>query len=185
MTFSKPTFNATPRDGRSWSLYAYRLFLTAIFLWGMVPVAAADGNKIARDLEDFRRHVNGTQGHSERTTSRFSSQHAGFPGHSDGTVDVIIRFNQKPKSRHFQDIVAHGGRLKLRLHHINGAAYRIPVKMLDWLEKHPDVADVSPDRRNKVAFDDAIPAVMADLAPQQYGLDGPGSGSAVIDHGRY
>ncbi len=159
MTFCKPTFNAT--------------------------TAAADGHKIARDLEDFRRHVNGTQGHSERTTSRFSSQHAGFPGHSDGTVDVIIRFNQKPKSRHFQDIVAHGGRLKLRLHHINGAAYRIPVKMLDWLEKHPDVAYVSPDRRNKVAFDDAIPAVMADLARQQYGLDGSGIGIAVIDSGVY
>src|SRR5262249_44108616 len=64
---------------------------------------------------------------------------------------------------------------------IQGAAYRIPVKALAWLERHPDVAYVSPDRPNRVAFDDELPAVMADIARQQYALDGTGVGVAVID----
>jgi len=69
--------------------------------------------------------------------------------------------------------------------HIKGAAYRIPARLLAWLEKHPDVAYVSPDRRTKAAWDDQIPAVMDDLALQQYGLDGSGVGIAVIDSGVY
>src|SRR5262249_44032996 len=47
------------------------------------------------------------------------------------------------------------------------------------------VAYVTPDRKNTPAFDDAIPAVMGDLARQQYGMDGTGIGVAVIDSGVY
>src|SRR5690242_6533022 len=65
---------------------------------------------------------------------------SGFPVNADGTVSVIIQFNQTPQARHFEMMAAHGGRLKFSLEHINGAAYRIPVKMLTWLENHPDVA---------------------------------------------
>jgi serine protease AprX len=106
-----------------------------------------------------------------------------FPVNADGTVSVIIQFNQTPQARHFEMMAAHGGRLKFSLERINGAAYRIPVKMLGWLENHPDVAYVSPDRPNKVASDTDVAAVMDDVARQQYGLDGTGIGIAVIDSG--
>jgi serine protease AprX len=110
---------------------------------------------------------------------------ASFPVNPDGTVDVIIQFNQVPQARHFQMLESRGGRLKFALDHINGAAYRIPIRLLAFLENHPDVAYVSPDRPNKAAWDDAIPAVMDDVARQQFGLDGSGIGIAVIDSGVY
>jgi len=37
----------------------------------------------------------------------------------------------------------------------------------------------------KAAWDDDLPAVMEDIARQQYGLDGSGIGIAVIDSGVY
>lgn len=110
---------------------------------------------------------------------------AGYPVNPDGTVDVIIQFTEKPQARHFEMMASHGGRLKFALEHINGAAYRIPVKMLAFLENHPDVAYVSPDRINKAAWDDEIPAVMDNIVRQQYALDGTGIGIAVIDSGVY
>lgn len=82
-------------------------------------------------------------------------------------------------------LAAHGGRLKHRFDHIKGAAYRIPVRMLDFLENHPDIAYVTPDRPNTPASDDTLSAVMADVASSQYGLDGTGVGVAVIDSGVY
>jgi len=115
--------------------------------------------------------------------SKVSADLANFPLNADGTVSVIIQFNQAPKAQHFADLAARGGKLKFSLEHINGAAYRVPVKVLVWLQNHPDVAYVSPDRPNKVASDDDIPAVEGDIARQQYGLDGTGVGIAVIDSG--
>jgi serine protease AprX len=115
--------------------------------------------------------------------SKLSADLANFPLNADGTVSVIIQFNQAPKAQHFADLAARGGKLKFSLEHINGAAYRVPVKVLVWLQNHPDVAYVSPDRPNKVASDDFIPAVEGDVARQQYGLDGTGVGIAIIDSG--
>lgn len=115
--------------------------------------------------------------------SKFASDFNGFSVNADGTVSVIIQFNQTPTAQHFAELAAHGGRLKFSLDQINGMAARLPVKELAWLQRHPDVAYVSPDRPNKVASDDDIPAVMGDVARQQYGLDGTGVGIAVIDSG--
>jgi serine protease AprX len=82
-------------------------------------------------------------------------------------------------------MASHGGKLKFAFQHLNGAAYRVPVKMLAFLENHPDVAYVTPDRVNKAAWDDEIPAVMDNVVRQQYALDGSGIGIAVIDSGVY
>ena len=114
--------------------------------------------------------------------SKLAADLANFPLNADGTVSVIIQFKQTPKA-HASEMAAQGGRLKFSFDHINGAAYRIPVRMLVWLQNHPDVAYVSPDRPNKVASDDDIPAVEGDVARQQYGLDGTGIGVAIIDSG--
>src|SRR5215472_5994990 len=159
MMRSKTKFKSGSGAVSSRSVYAQALFLAVMLVFGATTAWAGTG-KLAQDL-------------------------ANFPTHSDGTVDVIIQFNQDPQARHFEAIATHGGRLKFALHHIHGAAYRIPLKALPWLEKHPDVAYVSPDRPNKVAFDDEIPAVMANVARQQYALDGTGVGVAVIDSGVY
>jgi serine protease AprX len=121
--------------------------------------------------------------HAARGHQKLSADLANFPQNADGTVSVIIQFNQTPKAQHFADMAARGGKLKFSLERINGAAFRIPVRMLIWLENHPDVAYVSPDRPNKVASDDDIPAVEGDVARQQYGLDGTGVGIAIIDSG--
>lgn len=117
--------------------------------------------------------------------SRIASDFSKFPVNADGTVDVIIQFTQSPQARHFQMMASHGGKLKTRLFNIKGAAYRIPATLLKFLETHPDVAYVSPDRHNHPAFDEAAPSVMADVAQRQYGLDGSGVGIAVIDSGVY
>lgn len=114
--------------------------------------------------------------------SKLAADLANFPLNADGTVSVIIQFKQTPKA-HASEMAAQGGRLRFSFDHINGAAYRIPVRMLAWLQMHPDVAYVSPDRPNKVASDDDIPAVEGDVARQQYGLDGTGVGVAIIDSG--
>jgi len=128
--------------------------------------------------------VPGTAGaqNSKAAHQKLSADLANFPLNADGTVDVIIQFKQTPKA-HFSEMAAGGGRLKFSFNHINGAAYRIPVSMLAWLQNHPDVVYISPDRPNKVASDDDIPAVEGDIARQQYGLDGTGVGVAIIDSG--
>lgn len=121
--------------------------------------------------------------HAGSKHGKLSADLSNFPVNPDGTVNVIIQFNQTPKAQHFADLAARGGRMKFSLDRINAVAYRIPVKVLAWLENHPDVAYVSPDRPNKVASDDDIPAVMDDVARQQFALDGTGVGIAVIDSG--
>jgi serine protease AprX len=160
MKVNLPTSTAATKASRHWLLQR-GLLLTTILVLGSLSALARDHRKISPDLTTVHPH-------------------------RDGTVDVIIQFRQTPRARHFQEMSARGGRIKFSLNHIRGAAYRIPVGMLDWLENHPDVAYVSPDRLNKVAFDDEkIPAVMADIARQQYALDGTGVGVAVIDSGVY
>ncbi|HZU30934.1 MAG TPA: S8 family serine peptidase, partial [Candidatus Angelobacter sp.] len=128
---------------------------------------------------------NDNSGSSNGKHQKFSGDLSGYPLNADGTVNVIIQFNQTPTAQHFADMASHGGKLKFSLERINSAAYRIPVQMLAWLQQHPDVAYVSPDRINKVASDDDIPAVMGDVARQQFAMDGTGVGIAVVDSGVY
>src|SRR5690348_10114174 len=138
---------------RDWMYVSAHLIMTlALLLFAISTVHAAPAHpphKIAPDL-------------------------ANYPVNPDGTVDVIIQFTEKPQARHFQMLADRGGKLKFAFQHINGAAYRIPVKLLQFLENHPDVAYVSPDRVNKAAWDDEIPAVMDTIVRQQYTLDGSG-----------
>ncbi|HEX4602500.1 MAG TPA: S8 family peptidase, partial [Candidatus Angelobacter sp.] len=152
-----------------------RLFYLFVFAAALIlaPAAQAQSTRlsVAPDVE------------TARGQHKLSADLANFPLNADGTVSVIIQFNQTPKAQHFTDMAARGGRMKFFLDRINGAALRIPVRMLAWLQNHPDVAYVSPDRTNKVASDDDIPAVTGDVARQQYGLDGTGVGVAVIDSG--
>ena len=100
-------------------------------------------------------------------------------------VDVIVQFRNKPTAAHYNFLAANGGKFKNKkaLRHVNSVALRLSPKALAFLEAHPDIAYVSVDRRLKRASDVAAPAVLADIAAQQYGLDGSGIGVAVIDSG--
>ncbi|HKW76082.1 MAG TPA: S8 family peptidase [Terriglobales bacterium] len=119
---------------------------------------------------------------------KFAPDLSDFPVNADGTVNVIIEFKKSPKAQYFEKyfelLAARGGRLGFPLQQINGASFRIPVTMLAWLDTHPDIAYVAPDRLTKAA-DDEIPAIMDDVARQQFGFDGTGIGIAVIDSGVY
>jgi serine protease AprX len=161
-------------QGPHWCQTFLLTAIAALILVSVTAEAAGGRQFIAPDAPATRGH------------QKMSADLTGFPLNADGTVSVIIQFNQTPQARHFDDMSAQGGRLKFSLSRINGAAYRIPVRMLVWLQNHPDVAYVSPDRPNKVAAnspDEDIPAVMGDVAQQQYGLNGTGVGVAVIDSG--
>src|ERR1700730_8596915 len=100
-------------------------------------------------------------------------------------VDVIVQFKVTPRAEHYQKMSARGARVKTRLHGINAAAFSLPVSALDKLENDPDVLYVTPDRRVtlKNDYESFASAVDADVAAQQYGLDGTGIGVAVIDSG--
>ena len=169
MKFNKS--NPATEQNLSW-LRFFHFFAVALALT-LVPITAEaqSGRQILTPA------VQNIRGH------KLAADLANFPLNSDGTVSVIIQFNQTPTAQHFADLAARGGKLKFSLEHINGAAYRIPVSVLAWLENHPDVAYVSPDRLNKISADDDIPAVTADVARQQYAVDGTGVGIAVIDSG--
>lgn len=174
MTFTHTTPSARPAafPGRHW--IAPLLAIMGMLVLASPMAMGAGRHKRVADSSDF-----------PAIHHKFAPDLGDFSLNADGTVDVIIEFNQTPQAHHFQEIAARGGRLKFSLQQINGAAYRVPVKMLRWLENHPDVAYVSPDRPNKAAWDDQIPAVMDDVARQQFGFDGSGIGIAVIDSGVY
>jgi serine protease AprX len=169
MRFNKS--NPATEQNLSWLRFFH--FFAVVLALALVPITAEaqSGRQILTPA------VQSLRGH------KLASDLANFPLNSDGTVSVIIQFNQTPTAQHFADLAARGGKLKFSLEHINGAAYRIPVSVLSWLENHPDVAYVSPDRLNKISADDDIPAVTADVARQQYAVDGTGVGIAVIDSG--
>ena len=160
MRFNKNNL-ATIHQRLQWSWF-FHFLLAATLTLSPMAAQAAGGRKLAStDVPKGK---------------KFAADFNGFPLNADGTVNVIIQFNQTPQAQHFADLASRGGRMRFSLERINGAAYQIPVKALAWPENHPDVAYVTPDRPTKVASDDDIPAVMGDVARQQYGLDGTGSG---------
>jgi serine protease AprX len=105
--------------------------------------------------------------------------------HPNDLVDVIVQFNVTPTAAHYQRMAARGATVKTRLHTIKAAAFRLPVSALAKLERDPDIVYVSPDRAVslKNSYESFASAVEADVAEQQYGLDGTGIGVAVIDSG--
>src|SRR5580658_4764725 len=107
--------------------------------------------------------------------------------HPRDMVDVIVQFTVTPTAAHYKRMAARGATVKTRLHTIKAAAFRMPVSALSELEKDADIVYVSPDRtvslKNDNEYESFIPAVEADVAFQQYGLDGTGVGIAVIDSG--
>jgi serine protease AprX len=181
MRFHTVTTTANTQDKRNWPSHTVRLFVAALL---MLTTVAATAQHHGKGLHPYQ----SSSGPSTPTGhyKKIAADLANFTVNPDGTVNVIIQFKKDaPQMYRFREMQAHGGRLKFDLYHIEGAAYRIPANMLAWLENHPYVAYVTPDRPNHPSWDDAAPAVMGTLARQQYGMDGTGVGVAVIDSGVY
>jgi serine protease AprX len=105
--------------------------------------------------------------------------------HPNDLIDVIVQFKVTPTAEHYQRMSARGAVVKTKLHSIKAAAFRLPVSALTELEKDSDIVYVSPDRAVSLKndYESVASAVEADIAEQQYGLDGTGVGVAVIDSG--
>jgi serine protease AprX len=172
MTFTHEKFTR-PASLPVWRWLSSLLALLCIVGLAAPGAFAAGNRKRVADFAEF-----------PKVHHKFAPDLGNFPVNADDTVNVIIEFNKTPQAHHFEMMAARGGRLGFALKQINGASYRIPVKLLAWLENHPDIAYIAPDRPNKAA-DDEIPAVMGDVARQQFGFDGSGIGIAVIDSGVY
>lgn len=102
---------------------------------------------------------------------------------TNGMVDVIVQFNHVPDDNKYKFLKSSGAKIKARLHSINGTSVRIPAGLLRLLEADPDVVYVTPDRPVEMTYDETLGTVMADIAAQQFKLDGNGVGVAVIDSG--
>jgi serine protease AprX len=153
--------NTTPagkiKHKHGWPLRAFRLLAAGLLLLSSVAALAEHHGKIAADFGQF-------------------------PVHRDGTVDVIIQFNQTPTDVQHQKVQNKGGVLKTKLDFIKGAHYSVPVGSVEALADDPDVAYISPDRRLNGLLDNTARAVNANVAWQS-GWDGTGITVAVIDSG--
>ena len=103
------------------------------------------------------------------------------------SVDVIVQFNQAPTAAQHSKVEGKGGLLRKKLDVIKGAHYSVPVESLPGLADDPDVAYISPNRplsgTSTSTLDFTRETVNAQVAWQQWGLDGTGVGVAVIDSG--
>ncbi len=142
-----------------------RILLTLLTCLLATSISLADGNrhKLSKDVDALR------------------------GGHNGTTVDVIIQFNQTPAAAHHQKVQDKGGVLKNKLDVIKGAHYSVPVASLPALADDPDVTYISPNRplsgTSASTLDFTRETVNAQVAWQQWGLDGTGVGVAVIDSG--
>src|SRR5215469_458621 len=121
-------------------------------------------------------------GHGHQGWSKAAPDIDAFPVNSDGTVSVIVQFS---KGADHGPAVALSARLNRHLNIVNAEAVDVPVWLLDRLLQQPQVAYVTPNRRNQAKWDDAPPPVNAVEARQNYSVDGTGIGIAIIDSGVY
>jgi len=105
-----------------------------------------------------------------------------FPVNPDGTVSVIVQLAPGTPPGQVKQFARS---INQNLTGIGAVAANVPVKMLEKLLSNGWVTYVSPDRPNKPSWDDAPPPVNAEVARQNYGVNGTGIGIAVIDSGVY
>jgi len=105
-----------------------------------------------------------------------------FPVNPDGTVSVIIQLAPGTPPGQVKQLAR---AINQNLNGINAVAANVPVDVLQKLMDKGWVKYVTPDRKNKSAWDDAPQPVNDQIARQNYGVDGTGIGIAVIDSGVY
>src|ERR1700727_301626 len=116
MRFNKS--NPATEQNLSWLRFFH--FFAVVLALALVPMTAEaqSGRQILTPA------VQNIRGH------KLAADLANFPLNSDGTVSVIIQFNQTPTAQHFADLAARGGKLKFSLERTNGAAGRTRATVL-------------------------------------------------------
>jgi len=152
---------------RSW-IQAGRVLASAILLLAM----SVPGFAVAMRNND-----------SEPSHGKFSRDL--YRGNSSKLIDVIVQFKVTPRTENYKRMTARGALIKSRLHGIRAASFRLPASAIAQLEKDPDVLYVTPDRSLNLKNDNEPyePAVLADIAAQQFAVNGAGIGIALIDSG--
>ncbi len=102
---------------------------------------------------------------------------------ADDMIPVIVQTATDPADAHFARLAARGGLLKARYSAIHGYAAKVPASQLEEFANDQEVVHISYDSPVKAHLDVAYPAVKADVAYKDFGLDGTGVGVAVVDTG--
>ncbi|MBV8904779.1 MAG: hypothetical protein JOZ22_14190, partial [Acidobacteriia bacterium] len=99
------------------------------------------------------------------------------------SVHVIVQFDQDPTDSYHQKVINRGGTWRGTLHSVKGGIYSMPASALGDLAKDPAVVHISQDHKIFAKNDYTTAATNANIAWQQFGVDGTGIGVAVIDSG--
>src|SRR6266850_769457 len=96
-------------------------------------------------------------------------------------VDVIVQFKTPPTKQELKQLGPYG-KMKKLFQGVNAINLQLSRKLIDQLEKDPNVLYVSPNRISTGSLDIVDATVFAPYA-WQFGWDGTGIGVAVIDSG--
>ena len=130
--------------------------LVLALLVGAISLAAADNNKLARELQA----ASGSQ-----------------------SIDVIVQYKVIPGASHVNNLNGHQGHVTKDLSSLKYMAVTLPASQLDDLSNDADIAYIAPDRKVSAFFlDTPGPAINAQYAWNQK-LDGSNIAVAVIDSG--
>ena len=102
---------------------------------------------------------------------------------ADDLIPIIVQTVSNPSGAHLVRLAAHGGLLKARYSVIHGYSAKIRASQLEDFANDPEVVHISYDTLVRSHLDVAYPAVKADIAYKDFGLDGSGVGVAVVDTG--
>src|SRR5260370_15476642 len=148
------TSQLKPKPTARWQA---KLLLLSLLSGATAVAAPSKGLKVAEAL-----------GHRHHGWVKAAPDIDAFPVNGDGTVSVIVQFK---KGADHGAAFALSARLKRHLNIVNAEAVDVPFWLLDRLLQHPQVAYVTPNRRNTAKWNDAPPPVTAVEARQHYHVD--------------
>src|SRR5690349_1791192 len=101
---------------------------------------------------------------------------------TNGSVDVIVQFQNDPSDAEIAAVTGNGAKLKEHFKRFHSASFTVPAAAIDAVAGDPNVTYISPDRTVAAQFDYTEQAMNAPFA-WQMGLDGTGVGIALLDSG--
>jgi serine protease AprX len=102
---------------------------------------------------------------------------------ADDLVPVIVQTVAAPSVTHLARLHGRGGVVKAMHSAIRGYSASLPASQIADFADDPEVERISSDTPVRAHMNIAAPAVKADLAFSDFGMDGSGIGIAVIDTG--
>ncbi len=102
---------------------------------------------------------------------------------ADDMIPVIVQTYHDPSDAHMARLHGRGGVVKALYSSIHGYSGKVPASQIADFADDPEIERISYDSPVKAHLDIAAPAVKADVAYADFGLDGQGVGVAVIDTG--